>query len=375
MIRVETRRNGTLTGLVADWERLVWREQVNTVTGGTITLPQSSPALAELLTASTTTDIVGLVITDDDLVSGVGVWQLPVYVTEENLTASEDTVTIPFRVDTALLNDNPAFPDPTQPANPLAAATYWTQTGPLELTTAQFVKAQAGEDATTSWRRFDETVYSYITPGPTVTYKARMQPCLDYINQVAQGLAVVNVRMVAGVGMRCHIRGIEDKPNVVFSRDLNTLTNYTWRNAQPAASTIYAGGTGTGTGRDLAIGTVASPLWPRKRGLFIDRGGSTGTDLQAAANQAAAWAGPTLELVATDTTGVRYWVDWQLGDTVRADIRGTRFTLPVTAIDAEAQAGGTAARKITLGAPRLDGRDLVEVRRAIISTYGLQEYA
>jgi hypothetical protein len=36
VIKVETRRNGVLTGPVNDWQRLVWRQQVNTVTGGTI---------------------------------------------------------------------------------------------------------------------------------------------------------------------------------------------------------------------------------------------------------------------------------------------------------------------------------------------------
>ena len=372
MIKVETRRNGTLTGPVNDWQRLVWRQQVNTVTGGTITLPQSSPALDELLTASASDDIGGLVISDDELVSGVGVWHLPVHVVEENLTAKDGTVTIPFRLDSALLNDNPAFPDPTNPTDPFGAAATWAATGELGLTTYQFVKAQAGQDATAPWRRFDEVVYSFIAPGPTVTYAARMQPCLDYIAAIAQGLTVINVYLRPGGIMRCHVRGIEDKPNVVFSQDLNTLVDYTWRNTMPPATDYYAGGTGTGTGRDLAIGTLDSTLWPRKRGLFIDRASSTGTDLQAAADQAAVWAGPTLELVATDGIGSRFWTDWQLGDTVRADVAGTRYVLPATAIDTEATQT-TVSRRITLGAPRLDGRDAVDVRRSIISTFGLQE--
>ena len=109
MIRVETRRNGELTGVVTDWQRIVWREEVNTPTGGTITLPQSSTALAELLTASATTDIIGILITDDEMASDVGTYQVPAYVTEESLTGADGLVTIPFKLDTALINEVPAL--------------------------------------------------------------------------------------------------------------------------------------------------------------------------------------------------------------------------------------------------------------------------
>ena len=372
MIRVETRRNGILTGAIADWQRLVWREEQNTVTGGTITLPQSSPALAELLTASATADVVGILITDDELVHPTDTYQVPAYVTEEVAIGADGLITIPFRLDLGLINEVPAFPQPTTPEPPWPAFAYWEVTASLEQVTAYFLQSQVGIGADPGWQRFDSIVLSYISPGPTTTYKARMEPCLDYVKAKAAGLATVHTLIVPGVGMRAWVRGVEDKPNVVFSYDLNTMVDFTWRNSVPPANEIYAGGVGEGTARELARSSMDTTLWARKRGLFIDRGSSTGTDLQAAAVEAAQWDGPTLELVATETVGTRYHTDFQLGDRVQAEVAGQRYTLPVTAVDTTAERG-QVSRKITLGQPRLDGREVAALRRALITTYGLQE--
>lgn len=372
MIRVETRRNGTLTGPVTDWQRIVWREEQNTVTGGTITLPQSSPALAELLTASASADIVGLLITDDDLIHPTNVYQVPCYVVEERATGSDGLITIPFRLDIGLINEVPAFPNPDDPDDPWASTAYWEATAALESITASFLLGQVGASAAPTWQRFDSVVLSYVSPGPSTTYKARMEPCLDYIKTKVAGLATLHCLIVDGVGMRVWVRGIEDRPNVVFSSGLNTLTDFTWANTMPAATVIYAGGAGEGATRELATATLSTDLWARKRGLFIDRGASTGADLQAAADEAAQWSGPTLELAATETYGTRYHADFMLGDTVRAEVAGVRYTLPVTAVDTTAERGQTT-RRVTLGQPRMDGREVAALRRALITTYGLQE--
>jgi len=372
MIRVETRRNGTLTGVVTDWQRLVWREEQNTPTGGTLTLPQSSTALAELLTASASTDIVGILITDDELVNPATTYQVPCYVVEEALNGADGLVTIPFRLDTAILNEVPAFPDPSAPEDPWSTDAHWEATAALESVTASFVTAQAGSGAAPDWQRFDSVVMSYISPGPSTTYKARMEPCLDYIKAKVQGLATLHALIVDGVGMRLWVRGIEDKPDAIFAANLNTLVDYQWRNTMPAANVFYGGGAGEGTTRELAIAATPGTLWPRKRGLFIDRGASTGTDLTVATTEAAVWEGPSLELVATEGIGTRYHTDWQLGDTVRAEIAGTRYTLPATAVDTTAE-GVNVTRKITLGQPRLDGREALALQRYMIRTYGLQE--
>lgn len=364
MIQVDTRVGANLVDPVPDYQRLVWAEQVNTVTGGQITLPRSSPALATLLGASATSATVGLLITDENG------WRTSCHVTAEKVTATERSVIIPFRTDTALINEVPAFPNPADPANPWGTTAYWTYTGAAVTVVADFIATHGGPGSHPDWRRFDAVVTSGT--GPTVTFKARMEPSLDYIAARTRGAAIVSAYLAGGqavVGVRAQV----DRPDVVFSADLNTLDDFVWTNTMPAANTIYAGGTGVGTARAIAVASTATALWPRKRGVFIDRGNSTGADLAQAAADAAAWPGPTLQITATDTPGTAYGADWQLGDTVRADVLGTRHTLPVTGVTTTASPG-RVARSIVLGAPTFDATETLALKREFITRYGLQEF-
>jgi len=364
VIQVDTRVGAALVDPVPDYQRLVWAEQANTVTGGTITLPRSSPAVATLLTASTTADVVGLHLTDEHG------WRTSCHVTAETLAGTDRAVTIPFRPDTALLNEIPAFPNPATPATPWATASHWVYNGPAVTAVADFIQTHGGPTSHPDWRRFD--VVATTGTGAAISFRARMEPGLDAIAAHARGHATVTTYLDTGQAVVA-VRAPVDRPNVVFSVDLNTVVDYTFTNTMPAANIIYAGGPGEGTTREIVTAATATTLWPRKRGVFIDRAGSTGAALTGAATDAAVWPGPTLTIDATDTPGMAHGVDWVLGDTVRADILGTRFTLPVTGVTTTATPG-RVTRRVTLGAPDLAANDTLALKREFITRYGFQEY-
>lgn len=365
MIRVEGRVGGDLTGQITDWAALSWAEEVNTVTGGSITLPADSAGMDHVRLAPTSTAPVGFVFTDTNTGH-----QVPVYIVEE-VDSSAGDVTIPFQLDAALLNDVPAFPAPADPTDPWAADSHWVRTGDAVGETAQFVLVHGGQFSHPDYQFFDR-VTATADIGVDVTYRARMQPCLDVIRETVAGLSIVQ-GLIENHEMRLFVRARETRPEAVFSPDLHTIDEWEWRNRMPAGNTFYAGGGGEGTARELAVAELATTLWPRRRGRFIDRRQSSGADLQRAADEAAVWDGPTLRVVGVDSPALTYGLDYLLGDVVTVEVRGAEYALPVTAVDTTVDEDGIPVRSVQLGASLPDGRPDVELARSILRTFGLKE--
>ena len=365
-LQVHTRRGGVITGPVPEFERLTFAEQQNTPTGGTIVLPAWSPALAHLLTASTDPEVVGLVVTDP--ITGR---VTPLHVVEEKFTGLGDKVTVKLAVDTALLNEIPAFPDPATPATPWAVNSHWTATGTAVTTTALFLATHGGPSSHADYQRF--ALVAETGAGGTVAYRARMQPSLDVIRETVAGQATVEATITDTKAMALEVRAPIDRPNVVFSAELHTMTDWEYANRMPPANVFYGGGEGEGTLREIATAELPPGLWSRKRGVFLDRS-STGADLQGEVDKEATWPGPSLTINAVDRGGLMYGRDWLIGDTVRADIGSTRLTLPVAAVTTTVTSASTS-RAVTLGTPNLAARPDLDLKRALFSRFGLTEHS
>lgn len=362
-LTIEQRIGSDRVGPVKDWAKVEWLEQVNTPTGGTITLPSGSTSVEFLNLAALSADVVGLLITDDETGH-----QVPVYVVEE-VAGSGATVNIPFLLDVALFNEVPAFPDPATPLDPWATAPLWTATGDAVSATGLFLVSHGGPGSHADYRRF-ESITQGASAGVTVSYSARMGPSLDVVRETVSGAAIVSARLEDGLH-RAFIRGPADRPDALFSPDLHTVTDWEFRNKMPAANTFFGGGAGEGTAREIAIAATSTAEWPRRRGRFLDRGTLSGAELSTAAIEAAAWEGPTLTATVIETAGLYFGTDFLLGDTVRAQIAGREFALPVTTVKTTATQAGVD-RKVALGAPVLDTRPDLQLHRMMLRNYGFE---
>ena len=362
---VERRVGAETVGQVTDYTAIRWAEEVNTATGGTITLPAGSETLEHMRLARSSTDPVGLLITDQD--SGHSV---PVYFAEV-VRSSAPSVTAQFRLDLAMLNEVPAFPDPSDPAAAWSTVSHWERTGDAVTETAQYLLVHGGQFSHPDYRHF-ESVTNAAAAGVTITFRARMQPSLDFLRGALAGAAIIQARIEDGV-TRLFVRAPIDRPEVVFSPELHTLDDWVLRDRMPPANVAFGAGAGEGTARVQATVSATGSSWPRKRGVFVDRANMTAAELQLAAAEALAWAGPTMVATAHDSAAQSYGVDFQLGDTVRVEVEGDEFTLPVTSVETEATADGEPTRKIQLGEAPVDDRPDLELHRHLLRRYGLQE--
>lgn len=361
---VELREGGSTRGEVTDYTALSWAEELNTITGGTITLPRESEAVEFLNLAAVSADPVGLLITDQETGH-----QVPVFTVEE-VDSSADEVSVPFVLDLGMLAEVPAFPDPANPTNPWGAVSHWVRTGDVVDETVQFILVHGGPFSHVDFRHFD-AVTSTGTAGVSVDWYARMQPSLDVIRETVGGGAACEARIENGE-MVMHVRGTVSRPEVVFSVESHTISEWRWRNRMPQANRFYAGGTGEGAAREIASAVSGSPLWPRARGAFLDQRNLSGADLQRAAANAAEWPGPTLEAVLAGDAVNAYGSDYLLGDMVTVEVRDAEYQLPVTAVDTSIE-DEQVARKITVGAALLDARPDLQLARAMLRAFGLRE--
>lgn len=365
MMSVQTRRGGIATGPIPDFESVTWVEHVNTVTGGTITLPERSRSLRHLLSASTDVEPVGILIADPDTGRHVAG-----YMTEEEITGEGGSLSLPFRLDIGLINDVPAFPDPATPDTPWAVNSHWTRTDTAVACATIFLNSHSGPASHPDYRRF--TQVSGQGSGPTVTFRARMEPSLEYIAEKVAGQAIIDTVITDQQTMVLEVRDPVARPNVVFSSELHTMHEWAYTNRQPAHNRWIAGGSGEGTARLVATSALPPTFWPRARATFLDRRQSDQAATQAAADDAATWDGPTVSIVATDGPTARYNRDFLLGDLVNVDIAGARLQLPATAVATTIDQAGVT-RQITLGSANIAGRPDLDLRTALLRRFGLME--
>ncbi len=363
-LTVELRRGGARVGAVTDWTALRWLEEANTVTGGTITVPADSELIEFARLAPESVDPVGVLITDD--VTGHAV---PAHFAEQ-VDSSAAEISLPFVLDVGLLNEVPAFPDPATPGDPWAVNPFWVGTGPAATITADFIASHGGPGSHPDYQIFDQVVAAGA--GTPVSYRARMQPSLDVIRDTVAGAAVLQASIDDGM-MVLTVRAPTVRPDVVFSPGLHTLLDWEIRDRMPSANDGFGGGPGEGTSREAVRVSLPSGRWPRRRGVFVDRESLTGQDLLGAVTAALSHDGPTMVATAQDNASLSYGTDYQLGDTVKAQVAGREFLLPVTSVETSVAAGGGPVRTVQLGEASVEARPDLQLRRTLFRRFGFEE--
>jgi hypothetical protein len=170
------------------------------------------------------------------------------------------------------------------------------------------------------------------TLGASGTSRARFHTLLELAQQ-ACGKSV-NVRVVQSGGGAL-IQPVFALPRdlrlaVQFSPEVGTVTGYDWSDVAPTATRVALAANNTGAARVFRgyLDTAAEQAWSsvRRPETFLDRRDLTSTDGTFTAEAAEAGAEALLDgrrrstfgMTVTDTEGLRYGVDYLVGDLVRA---------------------------------------------------------
>lgn len=221
-----------------------------------------------------------------------------------------------------------AHPQPATTAPPYNAQAYDVRTGQASTIMGEYVDVNAGPGAIVVRRVVGLALAADPTIGTTVTGRARWQPLLQLLQELA----------VAGGGLGFHLRRsgatrefsvyqpADLTGSVRFSTELGNLASYEYESEAPTANYVAVGGGGEGTARTIREGQDPQSVvdWGRIED-FKDRRDTTvdaelDQEITKSLGETAGTYGLTITPIETDH--LRYLVDYDLGDQVTAVLDG-----------------------------------------------------
>jgi hypothetical protein len=252
--------------------------------------------------------------------------------------------------DMVWLAERVAHPQPATASPPWTGQDYDVRTGPASSVILGYVGANAGPSAVTARRVAGLTLAADPAAGSTITGRARFQPLLAFLAELATGGGVTVTVTQSGASLvAAAVATVDRSADVAFAHDLGNLESSEYAVAASNGSVLYVGGQGEGTAR---VFTVASNGSSRRVESFADRRDVTDPAelAEVAAVLLAERAGKTsLTVNPIDTPTCRYGVHYRLGDLVRLDIDGVAVVDRVVAVRTVLSAAGLT-REITIGA-------------------------
>lgn len=273
-------------------------------------------------------------------------------VTEIAPDLAEKTVTFTGVSDLVHVEDRIVYPDPGRAAEAQTADAYYKRKGPAETAIRDMIHANAGTGAIPERRVDGFTVTSSQGRGTVVSTNLRYKNLLEEARNLGR-LGGVTFDAVQEQDSRIILRfrvPMDRARAVRFSDSNGGVTDGSYSLAAPTATTVLVAGQGVGTDRTI-LERHRATTWGRRIEMFKDQ---RDTDEQDQLEQSATdqlddgQAGATASFTVTETPGLVYGDDYQLGDTVTAQLGTAVITEPVRAVELTWDGHGRTAA-LTLG--------------------------
>ena len=322
----------------------------NAVSSWTLELPNDTDAADSLRL-----DGAGLIVERDGAVLLSG----PVKRRDRRWDETEDVLEVSGRDDTVVLAERLAPPVPGGP--PYTAFEFDVRTGAAETVMRQYVDLNAGPGAITVRRVPGLTLAADGARGTAVTGRARFTPLLELLQSLALAGGDLGFRVVqVGLNREFQVYAPADRTGtVVFSPDFGNLSGFDYAEAAAEGNYVYAGDRAEGTARVFVEGEDAASItrWGRIE-TFLDRRDTTNTtEIGQAISEELSQRASTVELSLspTDVEGMRFLVDYGLGDKVTALIDGVALEQLVREVSVSLTAdAGEVISPVVIGTPGLD---------------------
>jgi hypothetical protein len=239
--------------------------------------------------------------------------------------------------DTSLLAQYTCWPTPTAAIGSQTASVYKISATVAETAMRALVNLNAGPGALTSRKNSLLTLAADGLRGPTITRQVNQFDNLlavlgDIANSAGLGIRVVQV----GAGLQFQVYTPVDRTSTArFSFRFGNLTDATYSTTPPTCTRALVVAGGSPSPRVCQIYDRTDPLFP---GLVIEQFvdltsvDTASVDLTAQMNQAGAEAlangagQGSLSISPIDIPQLRYGRDYNVGDTIAADVRGDWYT-------------------------------------------------
>ena len=265
---------------------------------------------------------------------------------------ADRTVTLDGVSDLVHVEDRLIYPDPSRQAESQTADAYYKRKGAAETVIRDMIHANAGTGALAARRAPGFTVTSSQGRGSSVSTNLRYKNLLEESRKLAR-LGGVTFDAVQEQDSRIvlRFRVPRDRSRQVRFTDLNGgVAEGNYSLAAPTATVVLVAGQGEGTERNI-IERSRPTTWGRRVEAFKDQ---RDTDEQDELEQSATEqldegaAGASASFTATETPGLVYGEDYELGDTVTVELGPATITEPVRAVELSWDGHGRTA-SLTLG--------------------------
>lgn len=253
----------------------------------------------------------------------------PVVTRKRRRTLKENTLTVSGPDTNIWLRRRRAHPQPGTASPPYNSQAYDVRTGVCSTILREYVAWNGGASGL-SVRGVPPSLSLAADPlaGSTVTGRARWQPLLELLQELALAGGSVGFRLrKSGTGLEFSTYQPVDKTaTVVFSEERGNLAGYEYESSAPKATYVYVGGGGEGTARVVREGSESEEfaVWGRFEEWQDRRDTSDSTELDQEIVKTLVEQASTvgLSLTPLDTPGQRYRTHYELGDRVTVLIDG-----------------------------------------------------
>lgn len=310
-------------GQVDDFRSLKATKIFNEVGKWTLEIDRSSSSLVKL-----TTPMYGIDIYDHG--SNQSFCRGLIDTRQQTYDATTDSLTITGWDDNQWLNWRLAHPSPGEGLPPYTVQAYDVRTGAATTVLRSYADVNLGPTAIGARQITTTAGTDGGGLGSTITGRARWEVLLPFLQNLAlQSSPVVGFRIgrFNNVKQFQAFLPVDRSDSVKFSVALGNLIGGTIKSTSPKATYVFAAGSGDLTARVYheSYDAGVQATWGRRE-YFLDTN-NTSVDAELAASGAAALIeqGEQAEFAVkiTDTAGLQYGIDYNLGDIVTATFVGS----------------------------------------------------
>lgn len=257
---------------------------------------------------------------------------------------SSDTVDISGSDDMVWLSARLAHPQPFTAAPPYNVAPYDVISGPAVAVMQQLVDRNAGPSALPSRQVPGLTIRADNPAGETVTARGRWQPVI----QILEALAATTRLTFRVDGLEFSVDSSDADPHV-FAQSLGNTEGFDLGQQWGGPNWAVVGGAGELIDRVIGEAFAAGPIEQFGRWeTFVDkRDVDTGPEMEAAGFDALTKTAselPTVTVLAVESPGSRYGIDYRVGSPCRIDVDGLSMVDVVREASIELSAEGVKIR-------------------------------
>lgn len=233
----------------------------------------------------------------------------------------------------SVLNSRVAYPTPS--TGPPWVDAWDVRSGLASTVAAAYILNNAGVSATVDRRIAGLSVVDGLA-GLAGSWSARLQPLDQLIARICnEGGITCRLTVDFAGALTATLRKPTDRRASIILFDEGDLTKVQTIKTPQAATFVVSGGQGTLTARTFA--TAGTATGAARREVFSDQTSlATSTEVQQSANATLAGAAPTFtvraEIVDAATQRLQYLIDYDIGDTIAAEIDTVRYPVVVDGV-------------------------------------------